>query len=308
MTHTACLVLARAFLEISLCIAKSNSDLNAAGHDTGQPPAAQLIKLSSPRDNLYAHFGRSRSAVPAAGQWSFDAAATRQTAKILGCLPETTTEAVIFAYGTQVSSDPSHAPMYYDALQTLRQQRTGDEGNDLDVVIATEQSRGRLGYAELARRLQQIGFTTTDIHANSRFFGVVELRNLSEEHIARQYQTIIATIVATLQEANEEDVLKRVFAVNEAIRALIRTMPQAELLEAMVTSSEERTRLPSFTVPEAYKRIGCPEDIDEATLYTFAEFFVSWHQYCLRKQLKCYFHSSTTQMQASCRNYVQPYK
>lgn len=259
------LLLSRAFLELSLLLASLSSE-------AGVPPGKEVLDLVQTKpfaEVLEAVTGPdivSRYEPSASDFNNTDAFAN--CFKILGITPETGDEDVAFAYEMQVKHDPNHSPYYLDSLIQIAQLR-GDHRETLQVLIATERSRDRLGHTEVTTALDKLRLTPIPVAGQSFFEqAVIELPN--EEIIAAAYQESKERVPQ--QQGTESDLRELKDAVTVLAKAL-----QSDLLKVVLDSAmPSKPTFDDMTLDEAWIYLQADKSVGDEVLCSAASImFVS---------------------------------
>ena len=265
MTEQAVLTMTRAFLEISIWSAhllkrhpSSSAGQNASNlinlHDSLQGRLAGLIGSEAteeyiPGPNAFTDLGHT------------DIIAYR----VLGITPEADNRTVLFAYRSQIASDPNATPQYLEALKDINTLR-GSQPN-LEIEIALAASQDKLSMGEVMLALRHIGAepNTTSVDEST---GLKQIEQVTEEQIVEAYGLKREQIV---QSQGSESDLKE---LRDAMRIITKAW-RSDLLDATVMSLDNHPAKPTYTEEEAYKHLNTSKETDDATLCTAAQFYVS---------------------------------
>ncbi|KAK9899710.1 cysteine proteinase [Cystobasidium minutum MCA 4210] len=253
------LLLARAFLELSLLLAAMSSAPSV-------PAGREVLDLVRPKpftDALERIVGPDvvSKYVPSASDFS-NVDAFAACFKILGVTPETGDEDIAFAYQSQVQSDATNGPYYLDSLIQIAQLR-GDHRETLQMLIATERSQDRLSNTEVMGALAKLGLSPIP-KPNQLFFDqpVNDLPN--EDIIAAAYHESKERVPQ--QQGTESDLKELKDAVTILAKAL-----RSDLLRVVLDSAApSKPTFDDMTLTEAWEYLQVSSSLGDEVICSAA--------------------------------------
>ena len=169
-----------------------------------------------------------------------------------------------FSYQSQIRTDWARMPFYFDALREISALRGNSE--DLELMIAMEQSAGRMGWENIRAAIEKMGGKLQVEGKDPEFCGRPNYAPVTDEYVIQQLNLAKSRIIETDGTADD---MKELRAAAESLQKVC----LSDMLSVCIMTAFE-TEV-TFTLDEAYKQCGITADTDDTMLCTAASVYVS---------------------------------